>query len=504
MTASRAGTLPFVVAALIVATGCAARSTPSTAAEQVRADALVREGCYDCLLDARAAYERMPASEATIVKLIEVNLLLALREKELALDAAASIDRAAQLTARLRSTPDAGALLSVVASVPEDSAGRRMLTPGLPGRDLDATVARIDASAFSTLFKSYLKLSVQCGRVTVGVPAMAASESEAPLLTYRNAICENPIRVAPLRAVREAVPRAVETSVFLGRAAMATIGRTDGREARALFEEAFARFPDSPSIAFNLATVYQAGNDCRRAEELFSRTLTLRPGHEEARLGRAICRTYLSKADDAIADATVLIDAASGNRAEAYYWRAWNRRRNQQLEMARADIEGSRALLYNARVLTLAGMIEHDQKDFDKAREDLTRARDMETTECQARWYLGLVGYGTEQWAESAKGFADAADCYAVLIAQTERARDAMAAREDVAEDFRKTQIAGFNAAIAEDSTQKSAADLNAAINYGRAQDVANATVYMKRAAVDPERRLAVEDLRQILGVPRW
>ena len=79
-----------------------------------------------------------------------------------------------------------------------------------------------------------------------------------------------------------------------------------------------------------------------------------------------------------------------------------------------------------------------------------------------------------------------------------------MAAREDVAEDFRKTQIAGFNAAIAEDSTQKSAADLNAAINYGRAQDVPNATVYMKRAAVDPERRVAVEDLRQILGVPRW
>jgi hypothetical protein len=114
------------------------------------------------------------------------------------------------------------------------------------------------------------------------------------------------------------------------------------------------------------------------------------------------------------------------------------------------------------------------------------------------------VGYGTERWLESAKGFADAADCYATIIAQTERARDAMAAREDVTEDFRKAQIAGFNAAIAEDSTQKSAADLNAAINYARAGNVANATVYMKRAAIDPERRAAVEDLRQVLGVPRW
>jgi hypothetical protein len=79
-----------------------------------------------------------------------------------------------------------------------------------------------------------------------------------------------------------------------------------------------------------------------------------------------------------------------------------------------------------------------------------------------------------------------------------------MVAREGIDEGFRKAQIAGFDAAIAEDSTQKSAADLNAAINYARAGDVPNATLYMKRAANDPERRAAVEDLRQVLGVPRW
>jgi tetratricopeptide (TPR) repeat protein len=495
----------LTVALLALAAGCAARSTPANGANLALADALVQEGCYDCLLDARAAYERLPASEATIVKLIEINLLLVLREKELSLDPSANLDRATRLMARLRTTSDTSSLVAVVASVPEDSTGRRLLPPALAGREeFDATVAKIGASPFSSLFKSYLRLSVQCGRVTVEAPPAAALEPEAPLIRYRRAICENPIQVPPLQAVRETVPRAVETSLFLGRAAMATIAGSDGRQPRELFEEAFARFPDSPSIAFNLATVYQVGGDCRRAEELFSRTLALRPGHTEARLGRTICRTYLSKGDEAIADATVLIDAVANNRADAYYWRAWNLRRAQQLEPARADIDRARALLYNARVLTLAGMIEHDQKDFDKAREDLTRARDMESTECQARWYLGLVGFGTEQWAESARGFADAADCYARLVAQTERARDAMAARKDISEEFRRTQIAGFNAAIAEDSTQKSAADLNAAINYGRAEDRENATIYMKRAAVDPERRVAVEDLRQILGVPRW
>ena len=505
MKAATSATCLLVAGAFVFTAGCTARARVSATAEAARADALVREGCYDCLLEAGATYERLPASRATIARLVEVHLLLALREKELSLDPAASVERAARLIARLPSTPETRALPGIVTSIPEDSTGRRVLPPALSGREaIDSTVAQIDASPFSTLFKTYLTLSVQCGRVTVNAPPTDAAQSEAPLITYRRAICDNPIRVPALRAVREAVPRAVETSVFLGRAAMATIGRTDGRQPRELFEEALARFPDSPSIAFNLATVYQVSNDCRRAEELFSRTLTLRAGHEEARLGRAICRTYLSKSDEAIADATVLIDAASANRAEAYYWHAWNHRRLQQLDMARRDIDSSRALLYNARVLTLAGMIEHDQKDFDKARDDLSRARDMDSRECQARWYLGLVGYGTEQWPDSARGFADAAECYASLVAETEGARDAMATRQDITEEFRRAQIAGFNAAIAEDSTQKSAADLNAAINYARAGDVPNATVYMKRAAVDPERRVAVEDLRQVLGVPRW
>src|SRR5687768_10037033 len=144
MNAPRAGISLFFSAALIVAAGCAARSTPSTVAGQVRADALVREGCYDCLLDARAAYERLPSSSATLVKLIEVNFLLALREKELALDPAASIDRATQLMARLRLTPEATAVLGIITSLPEDSAGRRVLPPALAGLEaLNAAGARI-------------------------------------------------------------------------------------------------------------------------------------------------------------------------------------------------------------------------------------------------------------------------------------------------------------------------------------------------------------------------
>jgi tetratricopeptide (TPR) repeat protein len=217
-----------------------------------------------------------------------------------------------------------------------------------------------------------------------------------------------------------------------------------------------------------------------------------------------VCRTYLSRNEEAIADATILIDSRASNRADAYYWRAWNRRHLTQLESARADIDQARALRYNARVLTLAGMIEHDQRDFDVARRDLEQARDLDARECDAPWYLGLVEVAVENWPPGAKAFVAAAQCYDGLVRESERFRAAMAARQDVSEAFRTGQLAGFDAAIADDSVRRSAAELNAAINYGRTGDVTNATIYMKRAAVDPQRRSAVEDLRQVLGVPRW
>jgi len=491
----------------LVTAGCAARGrTVVVSQPEAAADELVRAGCYDCLLDARKAYEGLAAqSTSARLRLFEVNLLLALREKELALDASPTLDRAASLVPRLPDSLPAEQMITAVRSIPPDAAGRRVLPPSQRDREtMDTTLRTIGASPASGLFTSYLTLSLQCGRLQPDPAPSDAQPVDEPLLNYRRAICDNPIRTDPLRTVRQTVPRFAETSFFLGRAAMASLFRTDGREARELFEEAYARFPASPTIAFSLGTVYQAINDCRRAEDFFTRTLTLAADHDDARLGRIVCRTYMSDSRGAIDDATVLIDRNGSNLGDAFYWRAWNRRHSGELEPARADIDRARALRYNARVLLLAGMIEYDQRQFEAARKDLESVRALDGRECEAPWYLGLVGFSTEEWEASARGFAAAADCYAALIRDTEEQRAAMVMRNDVSEEFRARQLAGFDAAIAEDGVQRSASELNAAINYGRAGDLPNATIYMKRAAADPQRRLAVEDLRQVLGVPRW
>jgi tetratricopeptide (TPR) repeat protein len=503
----RTGTLPVALAVLTSA--CAARAPLRAPLDVARADDLTRQGCYACLIDARAMYDGAIGAErqSTRMRALEVELLLVLREKELSIDSTATMSRARAIAAELPVASNAAAAVALVDMVAPDVQGsqpseRRLPPFGFGGEGVAKALQTVDGGALSPLFRAYLAASVQCG---VGSPpATPAPAPREPLLAYRAAICRNAIDVDALGALREAVPRFVEAALFQGRAAMGRIAGSDGSKARVFFEEAHARFPTSSAVTLHLGTVHQATGECRRAHDYFTETLALRPAHEAARLGRAICRTYLSDFDGGAADATVLIDAMAGNRADAYYWRAWIRRHTGQLDVARADIERARALLFNARVLTLAGMIEHDQKDFDTAAADLRQARDVDPTECQAPWYLALVGYATERWTDAASDFASAAECYAGRVTSSQKEKAAMAAREDLDPAFRARQIAGFDAAIAEDSSQKSASDLNAALNYARADDIANATIYMKRAAVDPQRRLAVEELRQVLRVPPW
>ena len=342
MIAMRWATRICLVLLVGLTLGCASRSAKAVEPDRgAWADELVRQGCYDCLLDARTAYERLAATSAgALTRVFEVDLLLALREKELSIDPTATLAHAESLVPRLeRLRPPEGATPALPTGCWPSSEAFRRMPPAAgccrqrttPRNKSIEALAAIDTSPFSAELKDYLRLSIQCGRTAADrVPAVPADG--IPLLAYRRAICTPPLLFDRLRAVRTAVPRFVEASFFLGRVAMASIFRTDGSEVRGFFEQAYARFPNSPTIAFELGTVYQATNECRPAERLFTRALELTPAHEEARLGRAVCRTYLSQHEEAIADATVLIDARASNRAEAYYWRAWNHRHLKQIE----------------------------------------------------------------------------------------------------------------------------------------------------------------------------
>ncbi len=170
-----AGYLVLLLAA-ILATGCGKRKATIAPDSGAWVDELVRQGCYDCLLDARKAYEQLAVrSAAALSRVFEMDLLLALREKELSIDPTATLAHAESLVPRLAALGppkgghyvlEAERMLAIVKAVPEDAGGRRLLPPTKEaGEQLDSMLATIDTSPFSAEFKSYVKLSLQCGRL---------------------------------------------------------------------------------------------------------------------------------------------------------------------------------------------------------------------------------------------------------------------------------------------------------------------------------------------------
>jgi tetratricopeptide (TPR) repeat protein len=507
--------------------GCA--STPikkPDLAALARADALVLDGCYDCLLDARSIYERVAVGKArplVVTRLFETDLLIALREKELAIDATASLERAQDLAKELPPAAEAGRILSLVDLVPNDNVGtprretaaahetRSKLVPAINGE-----LAWLRSSTeLSEPVRQYLSLAVDCGYLArPGRPPAAAKgappdfwngssaardvPADVPLVAYRVGMCDS-VSMPTLQRVRDAVPKFAEGAFFLARPEVADAPNTGGRHARELLTEAHARFPNSPSVAYLFGNFFQISGDCRQALQFYDETLQLKPLHEDALLGRTMCLSYLQRADEAIASATHMIEIETDNRAQAYYWRAWNHHLRHTLDLARADIDRAKALGATAAVYTLAGIIEHDQDDLGPAESDLTRAKTLGRLNCTAMWYLGLVKIKQERWLDSAGHFENAMKCYDTNVKDDAAALAAMRARTDLDADFQASQIASFEAALKTDHSQYCAAAFNAANQYAHGGSADRARPLVEIAAGDPALADMVSQLREIL-----
>jgi len=348
----------FVVALVgcVILSACAARApvVPDDRPERLaRAASLVADGCYDCLTEARRIYQSLAGNEpegaAVALRIFELDLLLALREKELALDATASLDRARTAAQGLPETVGAGRLVQAVELVPADRDGTPFADQPSLGRsspfedEADWLAWLAQTPDLSPLVREYLAASIVCSAASLDRRRLAeVSASDTPLLRYRRTICVRPARREGLEQVRTEVEGFAEAAAFEARMAFADLSRTDGSEMRELIGIAYARFPRSPLVLLYAGLRAQTTGDCREAVAWFTETLAVRERHERARLGRAICRTFLDgtfldEPQGAIADATILIDAGTYNQSDAYYWRAYNRHRLKELEPARRD-----------------------------------------------------------------------------------------------------------------------------------------------------------------------
>jgi hypothetical protein len=508
------------LAAAFVSVACASNPIrKQDAAALAEADARVLEGCYDCLIEARTTYARVAVGKARPLvapRLFEVELLLALREMELAIDASASFARARALAKELPPALEADRYVSIAEAVPPDTVG----TPFAESRviqqryreyvpRIDDDLAWLDGGLLRQPVREYLKLALDCGYparpVRPGQPprqfgAPAVPPGAPPLIAYQVAICRA-LADQVLQKVRADVPRFTEAAYFLARLEVANAQNTGGAKARALLDEAYQRFPQSPSVTYLAGNFHQLIGDCRAGLRYYDETLALRAVHEQALLGRTICLSFLKRSDEAIATATLMIDLKTFNTAEAYYWRAWNRHLRTELVPARADIDSAKKMARNLRYSTLAGIIEHDQDDLDPADRDLRDARVGADgrANCTAMWYHGLVFMKRAEWLTSAGHFEAAQACYEIKVAQSEAGLRVMEARTDLEPEFRARQIAGFQAAIKEDRSQYFAAAFNAANHHARGGNVARARELVEVAAGDPALAERVKQLRDIL-----
>lgn len=539
-----------LAAGILALAACA--SNPIKPADQAliaKADALVLVGCYSCLHDAHDTYARLAVGKARpllVTKLFESDLLLTLRAKELALDPSSSFAEATALAKELPAAIGADRVLPMVEAVAPDDVGipRHVRAEFFGGhqpylKNVDADLMWLQHPSATTDAKTapqkpkknappppelrepvreYIAMSLDCSYVvrphTLGSaytrwwagPDHSAFRTPLPgappLMRYRAGMCSN-IDVETLTALHTEVPAYTELAFFLARPAVAVAKDTGPTNARALLKEAYAAYPNSPSVTYLDGNFNQLIGDCKAALGRYEETLALAKDHEDALLGRTVCLTFLKRNDDAIQSATHMIDIGV-DRMEAYYWRAWNQHFLTRLPEARADIDlakragGGR----NADVVTLAGVIEHDQKDLPPAESDLTTARGLEggRENCVAAWYLGLVHLEQERWLESGTQFDAAMTCYAGHVAQDEAGLRKMEARTDLDPDFRAAQIKGFQAAMDEDRGQQYAAAFNAANNYARGGNVEKARTLLEVAAKDPALADKVEQLRKIIG----
>jgi tetratricopeptide (TPR) repeat protein len=483
------------------------------------ADARLDEGCYTCLLDARDRYARLadgPFRSALLPRLFEAQLLIVLREKELAMPFAPSLAAAQRLGEELPASFEASRYLAIVEALPEDVAGTSAREQAaFAGAHLEfvsrapAELSWLERGALRPIVGQYLSTAMRC--VDAWFPrdrrAGAASgsdripEDEPPLLTYRSGICSTLPNRARLEVARTVVPEFHEAGYFLGRSWLlmpTTFGLV--RPANAI-AEAYAHFPQSSSMAYTSGAVAQMRNRCLDALARYAETLLLRPDHENAALGRVMCLSHLGRPDEAILEATALIGLGGDTQPFGYYWRAWNQHKLKALALAREDIEAAKRLASSAEFLLLAGIIAYDQDDLPPALIDLPRAITLSRGRaCTASWYLALVHLRKQVWKESAAAFEQAMACYAFHVRDARERIEVLERITDMDPEFRAQELRSSQASVLENEAQRLASAINAAKNYANAGQYEPAVRLGMIAMEDPALGPEIEVLRDFLA----
>jgi tetratricopeptide (TPR) repeat protein len=450
----------YLAACLAVAACAAKQRVPVAAAppapDPAVADRLVNEGCYRCLQEAFSIYEAAARREQAF----STALLLAMREKEIGLEASGWIDKVKTL-APAESTPYIDIVTALpwtaVAAAPDFEPPRRT-----PAGTIQEWLAFLKSPG-ATLLDAYATLALSCaGRgANTGADTQAITPDQ-PILQYRLGLC-GPRQRPQLDAALAASPRFVEAGFFIAR--YEVVNGTGGpRITRALplLIAAHEGLPEVPLFTVTLGGLWRVRNELARALALYDEALMPRPDQRDALLGRATVLSYFGRSEEAIATATRMITLGTWYLGDAYYWRAWNLYNTGKLEEAAADVVSARSFQNSGELLTLSGMIAYDQQRRGDARSDFEAARALNSANCPARWYLGAIDVDEQMWPPARDMFRTATDCYGEAAAQARADLEQLPV--GLSPEAREQQQQDYTRRIADNARQQARSALNTAL----------------------------------------
>jgi hypothetical protein len=228
------------------------------------------------------------------------------------------------------------------------------------------------------------------------------------------------------------------------------------------------------------------------------------PTHERALLQKTICQSRSHQDSAAIATATKFIALGTSDVGQGHYWRAISWLRLRELGRARSDAESAKAETRNgdAEVLTLAGIIEHEQNDLGIAESDLRGARASwkGSENCTAAFYLGSVYTKREVWPNAAASYDSAMVCYGDKANRTEALIEQVRNSTKGSEAFRAKRIASLESDLADLRTRYFSSTFNTASMNARLGNFARAEELLVIAAQSSDLTDQVAKLREQLA----
>jgi tetratricopeptide (TPR) repeat protein len=446
--------------ALAFATACAhpkvavAPSGPTPTERLAAADDLVRAGCLDCLITAFREYDAVrtmtvapsrpgvpavppgPVAADATAGSVRAAAMIALRERELGMLDEGYLDRARAVVAgnaALQGTY--GLVLDII-----DTGSKRMKSANDPGaveRGRTLIANRAEWLAFlkphaddDALFADtwvWFSCSQSTDRNAKNYDVLLTPlvrYKAAPVALYQAAVCTG-TDLSRIEAIETADPRFHEMDYWRGMSDLGAISPSAVIQlatprvdlAQEHLSSAYAWHPAWPTLMTSLGGLYMTAEAFDSALDLYDKELALLPAYPDGLLGRVEALSYLARYEDAIAAATMLLQAQAFP-GEAYYWRAWNQLRVPRLEESWADVRLAERLWVNADVSKLAGIIAYQRHELEVAKGRFETAQRLNGDDCETRFNFAAVNAELGAWGAAVTAYDGTGTCLERLRTQ--------------------------------------------------------------------------------------